>query len=72
MQVADLSGVFPRFRACARPRILGGHDVWRIDGLLTRKNYRNGCMGLNSDNFSDQPFKTQSEFQNDQISLSNS
>ena len=29
-------------------------------------------MGLNSDHFPDQPFKTQSEFQNDQISLSNS
>jgi hypothetical protein len=29
-------------------------------------------MGLNSDHFSDHPFKTQSEFQNDQISLSNS
>jgi len=38
---------FPRFRACARPRILGGDDVWRIDGLLTRKLYRNGCMGFN-------------------------
>jgi hypothetical protein len=29
-------------------------------------------MGLNSDHFSDQPFKTQNEFQNDQISLSKS
>jgi hypothetical protein len=29
-------------------------------------------MGLNSDEFLDQPFKTQNEFQNDQISLSNS
>ena len=35
---------FPRFRACARPRILGGDDVWRIDGLLTLKLYRNGCI----------------------------
>jgi len=35
---------FPRFRACARPRILGGDDVWRIDGLLTPKLYRNGCI----------------------------
>ena len=29
---------------CARPRILGGDDLWRIDGLLTRKVYRNGCI----------------------------
>jgi len=29
-------------------------------------------MGLKSNHFSDQPFKTQNEFQNDQISLSNS
>jgi len=29
-------------------------------------------MGLKSDHFSDQPFKPQNEFQNDQISLSNS
>jgi len=29
-------------------------------------------MGLNSDYFLDQPFKTQNQFQNDQISLSNS
>ena len=35
---------FPRFRACARPGILGGDDVWRIDGLLTHKHYRNGCI----------------------------
>jgi len=35
---------FPRFSACARPRILGGDDVWGIDGLLTRKLYRNGCI----------------------------
>ena len=37
---------FPRFRACARPSILGGDDVWRIDGLLTHKLYRNGCIRL--------------------------
>jgi hypothetical protein len=35
---------FPRFRACARPRILGGDNLWRIDGLLTQKLYRNGCI----------------------------
>jgi hypothetical protein len=29
-------------------------------------------MGLNSDHFGDQPFKTQNEFQNDHVSLSNS
>jgi len=29
-------------------------------------------MGLNSDEFQDQPFKTQNEFQNDPTSLSNS
>ena len=50
---------FLRLRACARPRILGGVYIWRIDGLLTQKLYRNGCMGLNSDDFFDQPFKTQ-------------
>jgi hypothetical protein len=56
----------------ARPSISEWVDIWRIEGLLTQKLYRNGCMGLNSDHFSDQPFKTQNEFQNDQISLSNS
>jgi len=35
---------FPRFRACARPRILGGDDLRRIDGPLTHKLYRNGCI----------------------------
>jgi len=35
---------FPRFRACARPRILGGDDLWRIDGSLTHKLYLNGCI----------------------------
>jgi len=30
----------PRLRACGPPRILGGVDIWRIDGLLTRKLYR--------------------------------
>jgi len=35
---------FLRLRACARPRILGGVDKWRIDDLLTRKLYRNGCI----------------------------
>ncbi len=27
---------FLRLRACAPPRILGGVDIWRIDGLLTQ------------------------------------
>ena len=36
---------FPRFRACARPGILGGDGVWRIDCLLTHILYRNGCIG---------------------------
>ena len=35
---------FLRLRACAQPRILGGVDIWRIDGLLTQKLYRNGCI----------------------------
>jgi len=35
---------FLRLRACAPPRILGGVDIWRIDGLLTPKLYRNGCI----------------------------
>jgi hypothetical protein len=35
---------FPRFRVDARPRILGGVDLWRIDGLLTQTLYRNGCI----------------------------
>jgi len=35
---------FPRFRADARPRILGGVDLWRTDGLLTHKLYRIGCI----------------------------
>ena len=41
---------FPRFRACARPSILGGDDLWRIDGLLTQELYRNGCIGHEQDN----------------------
>jgi hypothetical protein len=36
---------FLRLRACARPRILGGVEIWRIEGLITRKLYRNGCIG---------------------------
>jgi len=35
---------FLRLRACAPPRILGGVDMWRIDGLLTEELYRNGCI----------------------------
>jgi len=27
-------------RACAAPRILGGVDIWRIDGLLTQNLHR--------------------------------
>ena len=30
---------FRRLRACAPPRILGGVDIWRIDGLLLQKLY---------------------------------
>jgi len=35
---------FLRWRACARPRILGGIEIWRIDDLITLKLYRNGCI----------------------------
>ena len=35
---------FPRLRACARPRILGGVIIWLIDGLLTEELYRNLSM----------------------------
>ena len=34
---------FPRLRACAPPSISESVDVWRIDGQLTQKLYRNGC-----------------------------
>jgi hypothetical protein len=35
---------FLLLRACVPPRILGGVDVWLIDGLLTQQIYRNGCI----------------------------
>jgi len=56
----------------APPSISEWVDVWRIDCLLTQKLYRNGCMGLNLDDFLHQPFKTRNDFRHDQISLSNS
>jgi hypothetical protein len=35
---------FLGLRACAPPRILEGVDIWLIDGLLTQRLYRNGCI----------------------------
>ena len=38
---------FLRLRACARPRILGGVEIWRIDDLLTQKLYiEMGIFGM--------------------------
>ena len=33
-----------RLRACAPPRVLGAVDIWRIDGLLTRKHTAMGVF----------------------------
>ena len=39
----EISGQTP-CRTDRRVRILGGYDVWRIDGLLTQKRCRNGYI----------------------------
>jgi len=39
-----ISVAFSSFSACARPSISERVDIWRIEGLLTHKLYRNGCI----------------------------
>ena len=52
-----------------RPSISEWVDIWRIEALLNQNLHHNGCMGLNSDEFLDQPFKAQTARTNRPIPL---